>query len=42
LDVLGVSGRAVLEALVGGTTDPEALAVLAGGRRVPAIAVSSA
>jgi hypothetical protein len=42
LDVLGVSGRAVLEALVGGATDPAALSVLAWGERVPAIAVSSA
>ena len=31
-DVLGVSGRAMLEALVGGTTDPEVLAELARGR----------
>jgi transposase len=30
-DVLGVSGRAMLEALVGGTTDPEVLAELARG-----------
>jgi hypothetical protein len=42
LAVLGVSGRAVLGALVGGTTDPEAPSVLARGQRVPAIAVSSA
>jgi transposase len=31
-DVLGVSGRAMLEALAGGTTDPTALADLARGR----------
>ena len=31
-DILGVSGRAMLEALVGGTTDPEVLADLARGR----------
>jgi transposase len=31
-DVVGVSGRAMLEALVGGTEDPEALAGLARGR----------
>lgn len=31
-DVLGVSGRAILEALVGGSTDPAALAELAVGR----------
>ena len=31
-DVLGVSGRAMLEALVGGTTDPEVLAELARGQ----------
>jgi transposase len=30
-DVLGVSGRLMLEALVGGTTDPEVLADLARG-----------
>ncbi|GFP21016.1 hypothetical protein HKBW3S06_00242 [Candidatus Hakubella thermalkaliphila] len=31
-DVLGVSGRAILEALLSGSTDPEALASLARGR----------
>jgi transposase len=31
-DILGVSGRAMLDALVGGTTDPEVLADLARGR----------
>jgi transposase len=31
-DILGVSGRAMLEALVQGTTDPEVLAELARGR----------
>ncbi len=31
-DVLGVSGRQMLEALVGGTTDPQALAALAKGK----------
>ena len=31
-DVLGVSGRAMLEAIVAGATDPEALAALAKGR----------
>jgi transposase len=31
-DILGVSGRAMLEALVQGTTDPEVLAELAKGR----------
>ncbi len=31
-DVLGVSGRAMLEALLGGTTEPEVLADLARGR----------
>jgi transposase len=39
-DVLGVSGRAMLEALVGGTTDPEVLADLARGRlpnKLPAL-----
>src|SRR5215210_9264939 len=39
-DVLGVSGRAMLEALVGGTTDPEVLAELAGGHlrsKLPAL-----
>jgi transposase len=38
--VLGVSGRAMLEALVGGTTDPEVLAELARGRlrsKIPAL-----
>lgn len=32
-DVLGVSGNAMLQALVNGTTDPEALADLARGKR---------
>ena len=39
-DILGVSGRAMLDALVGGTTDPEVLAELARGRmrkKVPAL-----
>lgn len=39
-DVLGVSGRAMLEALVGGTTDPTVLADLARGqlrRKLPAL-----
>lgn len=39
-DVLGVSGRAMLEALVGGTTDPDALAELARGalrKKLPAL-----
>src|SRR5213593_2629872 len=38
--VLGVSGRAMLEALVGGTTDPDALADLARGdlrEKLPAL-----
>jgi transposase len=39
-DILGVSGRAMLEALVHGTTDPELLAELARGRlraKIPAL-----
>jgi len=39
-DILGVSGRAMLEALVAGTTDPEVLADLARGRlraKLPAL-----
>lgn len=39
-DILGVSGRAMLEALVGGTTDPEVLADLARGslrKKLPAL-----
>jgi transposase len=39
-DVLGVSGRAMLEALIGGTTDPNVLAELACGRlrtKLPAL-----
>lgn len=39
-DVLGVSGRAMLQALVGGTTDPAVLAELARGqlrRKLPAL-----
>ena len=39
-DILGVSGRALLDALVKGTTDPEILAELAKGRlraKIPAL-----
>ena len=39
-DVIGVSGRAMLEALVAGTHDPELLASLAKGRlraKLPAL-----
>src|SRR5438067_8117897 len=39
-DILGVSGRAMLDALVAGTTDPEVLADLARGRlrsKLPAL-----
>jgi transposase len=39
-DILGVSGRAMLEALVAGTTDPEVLAELAKGKlrkKIPAL-----
>jgi transposase len=39
-DILGVSGRAMIEALIGGQTDPEALAELARGRlraKLPAL-----
>lgn len=39
-DILGVSGRAMLDALVAGTTDPELLAELARGRmraKIPAL-----
>lgn len=39
-DVLGVSGRAILRAIIAGTTDPAALADLAQGRlreRIPAL-----
>src|SRR5207302_8213538 len=39
-DILGVSGRAMLEALVAGTTDPAVLAELARGRlrkKLPAL-----
>jgi transposase len=39
-DILGKSGRAMLDALVGGTTDPEVLAELACGRlraKLPAL-----
>jgi transposase len=39
-DVLGVSGRAMLEALVAGTHDPQLLAALAKGRlraKLPAL-----
>ena len=38
--VLGVSGRVMLEALIGGITDPEVLAELARGRlrsKIPAL-----
>lgn len=37
-DILGVSGRARLEALVGGTTAPKHLAELARGRLAPGVA----
>lgn len=40
-DILGVSGRAMLDALVAGTTDPQILAELARGRlrtKIPALA----
>ena len=39
-DILGASGRAMLDALVGGTTDPEVLAELAKGKlraKIPAL-----
>jgi transposase len=39
-DILGASGRAMLDALIGGTTDPEVLAELAKGRlrqKIPAL-----
>lgn len=39
-DILGASGRAMLEAMIGGTTDPELLADLARGRmraKIPAL-----
>ena len=39
-DILGVSGRAMLDALVSGTTDPEILADLARGKlrkKIPAL-----
>ena len=39
-DVMGVSGRAMIEGLIGGTTDPEVLAELAKGRlrkKLPAL-----
>ena len=39
-DILGVSGRAMLDALVAGTTDPEILADLARGKlrtKIPAL-----
>src|SRR5262249_25135835 len=39
-DIIGVSGRTMLEALVGGTTDPEVLAELARGKlrvKLPAL-----
>jgi transposase len=39
-DIIGVSGRAMLEALVAGTHDPEVLAALAKGRlraKLPAL-----
>ena len=43
-DILGVSGRAMLDALVAGTTDPEVLAELAKGKlrvKLPALAKRS-
>ena len=42
-DILGVSGRAMLDALVRGTTDPEVLAELAKGKlrkKIPALRVA--
>jgi transposase len=42
-DILGVSGRAMLDALVSGTTDPEVLAELAKGKlrnKIPALRVA--
>ena len=42
-DILGRSGRAMLDALIGGTTDPEILAELARGRmraKIPALRVA--
>jgi transposase len=42
-DILGVSGRAMLDALVSGTTDPELLAELAKGKlrnKIPALRVA--
>jgi transposase len=42
-DILGVSGRAMLDALVSGTTDPEVLAELARGKlrkKIPALRVA--
>ena len=42
-DILGVSGRAMLDALVSGTTDPEVLAELAKGKlrkKIPALQVA--
>jgi transposase len=39
-DIIGVSGRAMLEALVAGTHDPQVLAALAKGRlrsKLPAL-----
>src|SRR5204862_2992776 len=39
-DILGASGRAMLDALVSGTTDPQLLAALAKGRlraKIPAL-----
>ena len=36
-DVLGVSGRAMLDALVAGETDPEHLAKLAKGSLIPKV-----
>jgi transposase len=43
-DILGVSGQAILDALVHGTTDPDTLAELAKGRlraKLPALRVAS-
>jgi hypothetical protein len=42
-DILGVSGRAMLDALVSGSTDPEVLAELAKGKlrtKIPALRVA--
>ena len=39
-DILGVSGRAMLDALVSGTTDPDMLADLARGQMPPLMRLS--